>query len=110
MPVCGIIDSLGRIRTDPAGIYPNCAPNEVVLPFVNEYEDIEELVDEGPQFEAFVTTLTELTATPPPEDIAAAFVIAFSLPIIFWLVSGGYGVVINWFNHRSQYRSDDDEI
>lgn len=48
-----------------------------------------------------VPTLAALFATPEPDQVRAAFMAGLSLPLILWLTSWGFGVVVNWFNDRT---------
>lgn len=39
-------------------------------------------------------------SVPEPTDLAAVWMAGFSLPVICWLVSGGYGTVINFLPNK----------
>jgi len=41
--------------------------------------------------------MNSVFSTPDPTDIAFIFSAVFSLPVICYLVSSQYGVIINWF-------------
>lgn len=43
--------------------------------------------------------LEAIFSTPDPLDISAAFMVGIGLPLICYLVSWGYGVVVNWFGY-----------
>lgn len=45
-------------------------------------------------------TLAALFAQPDAEAIQSAFSAGLSLPLILWLVSWGFGVVVNFINER----------
>jgi len=48
----------------------------------------------APTFEALFTV-------PESEAISSAFIAGLSLPLILWLSAWGFGVVVNFINHRS---------
>lgn len=43
-------------------------------------------------------TLYDLFTIPLVDDLRTMFMLGFGLPIIAYLTSWGYGMVINWFN------------
>jgi len=58
---------------------------------------------------ANVPTLATLFALPDTEQTQAAFMAGISLPLILWLASWGFGVVVNWFNDRAAQATLEDE-
>lgn len=50
---------------------------------------------------ASTPTLAALFAVPDPDSVQAAFMAGMGLPLILWLTSWGFGVVVNWFGHRT---------
>lgn len=44
-------------------------------------------------------TLSKIFSMPAVSDVATAWTIAFTLPLILWLTAWGFGVVINMFKH-----------
>jgi len=58
---------------------------------------------------ASTPTLAALFAQPDAETVQAAFSAGISLPLILWLTSWGFGVVVNFFNdrHTSQQYIED---
>ena len=56
-----------------------------------------------------VPTLATLFAIPEPASVQAAFMAGISLPLILWLTSWGFGVVVNWFNDRTDAAPSIDE-
>jgi len=51
---------------------------------------------------ASTPTLAALFAMPEPESIRAAFISGLSLPLILWLTSWGFGVVVSYINSRAE--------
>lgn len=51
---------------------------------------------------ATTPTLAAIFAQPEPEAIQAAFMTGLSLPLILWLTSWGFGVVVNWFDRHTE--------
>lgn len=49
---------------------------------------------------ASTPTLAALFAVPEPDSVQAAFMAGIGLPLILWLTAWGFGVVVNWFDHR----------
>lgn len=49
-----------------------------------------------------VPTLQALFAWPDHSQMAAAFMAGFALPMTFYLVAYGFGVVVNFFNPRNE--------
>lgn len=47
-----------------------------------------------------VPTLATLFASPEPEQIETAFMAGLSLPLILWLTSWGFGVVLTFVGAR----------
>jgi len=50
---------------------------------------------------ATTPTLAAIFSTPDPDVIQAAFMTGFGLPVILWLTSWGFGVVVNWFDRST---------
>lgn len=44
-------------------------------------------------------TLSDIFSAPAVPDVATAWSIAFTLPLILWLTAWGFGVVVNMFKH-----------
>lgn len=57
---------------------------------------------------ASVPTLATLFATPDPEHVQSAFMAGISLPLILWLTSWGFGVVVKFLNDRVTLQTLDD--
>lgn len=54
---------------------------------------------------ASTPTLAALFAMPGEEDIKAAFMAGITLPLMLWLVSWAFGVVVGFINSRSDVDS-----
>lgn len=54
---------------------------------------------------ASTPTLAALFAMPEPEQARLAFMAGLSLPLILWLTAWGFGVVVNFINHRTDLPS-----
>ena len=48
-------------------------------------------------------TLYDLFTIPLESDLQAMFMLGFGLPVIAYLASWSFGVLINWFNEPDQY-------
>lgn len=54
---------------------------------------------------ASTPTLAALFAQPDADTIQQAFMAGLSLPLILWLSAWGFGVVVNFINHRTDQPS-----
>lgn len=51
---------------------------------------------------ASTPTLAALFAVPDSESVQAAFMAGLTLPLILWLTSWGFGVVVSYINSRAE--------
>lgn len=54
---------------------------------------------------AATPTLAALFAVPDADTVRQAFMAGLSLPLILWLTAWGFGVVVNFINHRTDQPS-----
>jgi hypothetical protein len=93
MAICSHINATGQVETNTT-LPDSCT--DMILLEPNEWLFFSELQQ---QFDQAIS-MRDIFAIPEVAELQTAFMTGFSLIMIAYLVSWGYGVVINWFTPK----------